>query len=218
MCNYFCVVLFLHKTNCTIKMKKRYRNPHFIRKRFLVTQEEMASYLGVSVSLYAMAERGQRSLPSAASLKLTELEAHCIHTETAKKSGKTGKRLQKDIINQADKTARQLLKDAEFSKLKASRIEHSLEKMIKEQEDRLLWLDIIEHKLALASKKKEPVNDIKWFEYLQFTVSNKLLETDLALARLQLKIDLLKMHAVVHERHHQKISKRVSNDLAAGEK
>lgn len=142
-----------------------------------------------------MAERKERELPPAASLKLTELEAPCIHTEMAKKQGMSRNRLQKHLDSQVDKAAQQSLKEAEFSRLKAQVLEQSLEEMIKEHADRFLWLDIIDHKLKAGAKKNESSNMLKWFEYLQFKASKKLLDTDKALAQLQLKIDLLKMHA-----------------------
>lgn len=62
----------------------RKHNP--TRNNLQLSQQELAAYLGVSRSVISMYERGERELPTAALIKLSELEIASTKLTAAKKS------------------------------------------------------------------------------------------------------------------------------------
>ena len=190
--------------------KKIFRNPNFIRKRFLVTQEELAGYLGVKLSMYAMAEKNERELPATVSKKLTDLEILCLQVEQEAKAGKTREVLQTKLDEQATAMAEKLLIEAEYHNCKAKILQDSFIKMIHEQTEQKLWLDIIDHKLESLNKVGDRGKDLSWFSNLHSIVSNRIIENAAAQVKLQIKIDLVKATAESHERHHLKLNSSIS--------
>lgn len=102
------------------------KKDHTPSKQLGMPQKDLAMLLGVSRSLYSMFESGQRNLPTAASLLLTEMLAHFHAPQTQAK--------------------------VQQRKAEITGLQHQLENLIRENE---YQRTLIERKWAAAQKKHE---------------------------------------------------------------
>ena len=170
----------------------------------------MADYLEVKYSQMAMYESGERSLPSAAMVKLGQLE---IDFEECKKNGKTGhtvQKIQETINQQEEKMAESILRKTSLHRYKVKRSEDRLEALIKKQQDLISWLHLIDQRLSAEPGSAEhPDKFTAWWEIQLLDATQLLPKMSKELAKLRFDVDLLRAVADVHEAHHERLKKTV---------
>jgi len=181
-------------------MKSRIKKPENLRRRFSLSQQEMAHYLGVSQSLIAKSEAGWRSLPLEAFKKLAALEIDLEKNRSAKKTGISLKQLQKKLTEQDNKAAEKMQDRSEDARYKVKMFERKLEALSKKQQDQLAWLNLIDQRLATLPENKSTKVERLWFENQQMDVTKRLLRMNKEIGKLGYDIEMLRAVVEVGER------------------
>ncbi|HMU09128.1 MAG TPA: hypothetical protein PKC54_03925 [Ferruginibacter sp.] len=189
-------------------MKKR-RAP----KEIPVTQRDLAAYLGISASMFHMAESGRytsHNLSSASSLKMAEL---ILAHQQAQKSGSPGASLRKrqEAFNRdAGKVIKTLELVADHSFSRAKVLTRSLAEMTEREQADSQWLNTVDRLLATLAGNKETKGDRAWLELQQLLVIKRLQKNGrLEQAKLQMQIQLEKAKAAINRAMIKKLKKEM---------
>jgi transcriptional regulator with XRE-family HTH domain len=172
--------------------------------RNVVTQNQLAIFLDVSPSLMAMFEKGLRSLPYSATMKLAGLEADFNKNKSIKKRGSFAHPLQSTLDKSDDKRTATYLKHLKRQHMTATLLQYQLDQFIQSYEYDKIWLDIIDHRLdalrlATLPKTEEFTRDTEWLELQQGSITERIKKNHNVIAGLQLKVDLLRAEVGVYE-------------------
>lgn len=122
-----------------------------IREQLGLSQETMAYYLGVTKSLLAMYERGKREIPTAAMVKLTEMELFLNQKqETSKQENELLKKHEMKVLNLVDKQIIEL-------ELKQIREQRKLDAIQKKYQQSLKLNSFVTHLQSNKSKLAEMI-------------------------------------------------------------
>ncbi|MCW3090885.1 MAG: family transcriptional regulator [Ferruginibacter sp.] len=123
-----------------------------IREKLGFTQEEMAQYLSITRSLLALYENGRRDLPTAAFVKLAEIESFLTRSPPPKESSRPHIKLQQ-------KKAQKLLDDLAKQKVfKKELLNRKLVATQKVYDQHMLLLNLLDH--LKSSNKRSATNRI----------------------------------------------------------
>lgn len=179
-------------------MKKASRKPK-VKRDIPVSQRELANYLGISPSMFHMAESSHylsHNLSSRNSLKLLGLTLAQLEVQKTRQAGPSCQLVQDSV----DKNIAKAIGDLEYEALrlerKAREDQQKLDDMIsREREDRD-WLNTVDHLLANIPDTKDKDKDRGWLESQQETVSARLKKNSrLAQVKLQLQMEVDKARA-----------------------
>lgn len=156
-----------------------------IREELGISQQQFANYLGVSRALLSLAEMQERSLPTAALIKVGEIE---LALQSKKPSPK-----QKQFTNKQttviQKMLQQRLKDCVYELSVAKK---KLDKMKLQYLHAANALSVAANLLNTVSNDKKRKMDKLWLEILEDETLKKIQSFgEVAQLRLQLKIELL---------------------------
>jgi phosphatidate phosphatase PAH1 len=158
----------------------------------------MANYLGVSPSLFAMWERGNRSLPAAAWQKYTDLETLLDQHRGQKKTGKVDQQLQEPFEIMHQKTAKKALTKISMHRPRAGRLRKQLANREQQHADQLAWISFLEEQLASKRNKGERL----WLQVQHDAVTKQVLKSKADMAKMRLDIDVLIAVASLYEKHY----------------
>jgi len=188
-------------------MKSRSKKRLNFRNRFSLSQQDLAAYLGVSLSLVAMSESGKRSLPGEAHEKLVALQKDLEKIQAPKKPGPSLKRLQSKLREQDNKAAEKMQERTEDARYKTKMYQRKLEELSKKQQDQLAWLNLIDQRLAALPENKSSKVERLWFENQQIDVTKRLLRMNKEIGKLGYDIEMLRAVVEVGERFLQRLDK-----------
>jgi transcriptional regulator with XRE-family HTH domain len=167
-----------------------------IRSQYGFTQEQLAVYLDISVSLLRMAEAGKRILPTQALLKLNGLYAHLQQAPAHAKHKAIAPHIQKHAAQhtkQMQAQHKELLYQTALHKKK-------MDAMQKQHAQALQALALV-HTLQQKSSKQAANNkDNAWLQHIETLAGIALKNTHPMLqACAQIKMDMLQQEAAAIE-------------------
>jgi hypothetical protein len=184
---------------------------------FPVSQQELANYLGVSVTLLSMTKTGRhgtRELPTKASLKMTKLlEAHVLSEKANPHSPSLTKRKEESraLYNQL---AKWLLDEASLLESKAKRGKVQLDKMLKTVAEDEHWIRTVDLLLAELTDDKDSAKDLNWLEHQKLITLERLDKNGLrAQVKLETQIELNKEKARLYKAAHRKLMSRMRKEV-----
>jgi transcriptional regulator with XRE-family HTH domain len=180
-------------------MKSSKKKRGLLRRRIGISQSDMASYVGVSSSLFAMWERGRRNLPLTAFLKYTALEALL---QQQKKTGKLTQQLQDRFETTHQKVAQKALHKISMHRPRAERLRKQLANREQQHAGHLAWISVLDEQLASPAAKKHSKGERLWLQLQQDAIAKKLIKNKTDMAKMQLDIDVLIAVAGVYEKHY----------------
>ena len=180
------------------------RSSGTFREKIAVSQQYMAQYLGISRPLLSLYEKGLRSLPTEALLKLSALELafHQLQQVKNKKPAPVHPNQQKH----ADKTKKMMEQHSATCRYKQKLAQRELDKMVKEHTKLNGLLALLDKLTTAGSKTKTRKFDQLWIEMRKNEAHEKmLLFGNASQAKLQAKIETLDAEAAIYERYHKKL-------------
>jgi transcriptional regulator with XRE-family HTH domain len=183
-------------------MKSSKKQQALLRLRIGISQSDMAGYLGISPSLYAMWEQGHRSLPAAALLKYTALETLLQQHRLQKKTGKLQQQLQDRFEKKHQKNAQKALHKISMHRPRAERLRRQLADKEQQHADQLAWLSVLEIQLASSDVKKHSKGERLWLEVQRDAIAKQVLKSRVGMAKMRLDIDVLIAVAGLYEKHY----------------
>ena len=173
-----------------------------------LSQARMAAWLGVSKSLVQLAEKGERSLPTAATVKLS---AMLLVMEQVKKAGKEKKRDEIAFTNPA-KLALLHKKKEKFHQQSALALQVKLQKLKAlrpKLEARLALIDVLKN--LEVKWYKATARDNKWIEHAEWNSKERLPATGLEQQELlQDKIEVHMAYAELHKKRWERFENLTS--------
>ncbi len=190
-------------------MKKRWlpKNPETSWRRLSISQQDLAKWLGISVSLLSMHDKGLRPLPSKASLKLAGLLKEYVKAANATTMSGSLLALQHAFEAHHNDAAEKMMIKADGNRYRKGQLENSLKEITEKQEQDKIWLHVIEDKLAELPGDVATEGESQWLKNQHDKISQRLLKANKELARLPLEIELLAAATEVHESHHRRLKK-----------
>jgi hypothetical protein len=188
----------------------------YMKKRFApilpVSQRDLATYLSVSGTLMSMSNTGRhgsRKLGNEASLKLAELVKAHIVSQKATTENPSLKKLEDRAAEECKPLGKKWSSQAAFSRAYAQVLGEQLEEMrIKCQQD-LLWLKTVDQLLEKMPNSGRDARDRPWFNHQQLITMERLQKTGpIAQAKLELKMELEKMKAVIYKKMEKRWMKK----------
>ncbi len=177
-----------------------------IRSKYLLTQQQLADWLGVSRPLITLAEKGARSLPTAAFIKLAEMEKS-YHAALQQKKQLTDAKLEAGIRQQKVLKAKRVKNRAEICRLNAGMMKYKLNKLVKEHESAKTCMKAISILLAGQSTGKKESGQKIWLGIRELEMRKRLMRSGEHMqAMLQHKIDLFLSEAHIHERLERRLN------------
>ncbi|MBC7936290.1 MAG: hypothetical protein H7Y86_13145 [Rhizobacter sp.] len=159
-----------------------------------VSQRSQAAYLGVSHSLLSMTSSGRsgRTLGTVASAKLLALiQAHLQPVKPG--NGPAFKKLQKDLDINGNKLAKKMLREADYSNMKALRLQNRLDSMKEKYREDTSWLQTIELMMSDLPTGRVSSGDRTWLAYQQAITTERLKRNSItAQAEMLLAIEMEK--------------------------
>jgi transcriptional regulator with XRE-family HTH domain len=167
-----------------------------VRSQYGFTQEQLAVYLDISVSLLRMAEAGKRILPTQALLKLNGLYAHLQQAPAHAKHKAIAPHIQKHATQhtkQIQAQHKELLYQTALHKKK-------MEAMQTKHTQALQALALVHTLQQKSCNQGANKKDNAWLQHIETTASIALKNTHPILqARAQIKMDMLLQEAAAVE-------------------
>jgi len=179
-----------------------------LRRRIGISQSDMAGYLGISPSLFAMWEQGHRSLPAAAFLKYTALETSLQQHREQKKTGKLKQQLQGRFETMHQKAAQKALNKTSMHRPRAERMRRQLADREQQYANQLAWISVLDEQLASFAAKKQLKGERLWLEVQRDAVTKQLLKSKADMVKMRLDIDVLIAVAGLYEKHYGQFMKK----------
>ncbi len=132
-----------------------------------VSQQDLAIYLGVSVTLLSMTKTGRhgtRQLKPAASLKMTKLLNAHLSPGKANLHSPSLTKMKEESRDQYSQLAKSMLDEAADLDSQAKRLKGQLDKMMKTVAEAEHWMSTVDQLLASLPGGKESVKDRQWLE------------------------------------------------------
>ena len=182
------------------------RRPETFREKLSITQQYFAEYLGVSRTLLSLYEKGIRNLPSAAALKLGNMELAYYQLQQAKTKKQPGMPKHPPLQKHNDKTKKVMKSHAETCSYKKQLAQRQLDHMANEHAKATVLLDVLNKLATTTSKTKETGIDPLWIGVQKNEALKKMIRHgDASQAKLQARILSLQAEADVYERLHKKM-------------
>jgi transcriptional regulator with XRE-family HTH domain len=180
-------------------MKRVLKETTLFRKRFCISQEDLAAYLGISYSALAMYERDERPLATKALIKFAELYTAY---ETAEKSAGLVRplpALQEKLDKQHDEAIKKMQYNIIDHGLRISRLQYQLKKITGKHEGAADRLQLFNEVLAALPKTEASKLNRQALEVMQMTACQGLLKAHEKKLKMQLSIALLEAEVGVYE-------------------
>jgi len=178
-------------------------------KHLPVTRRELAVYLGISPSLLSMSESGSlRSMPSALSVKLTELAASHERSKRGRKPKRSMARVSPLVNKEAKNLAEKMKLDAEHYSMKALVLKRKLENMIRSYKEDEQWLKTVEERLAVFTAAGALKADHRWFKNQEMVVKERMERSGIIeQVKLEMQVELAKSKAGINRSLLKKLKK-----------
>jgi len=172
-----------------------------LRRRIGISQLDMANYLGVSPSLFAMWEQGHRSLPPASLQKYTALET-LLQQHGQKKTGKLKQQLQDRFETMHQRTTKKALNKISMHRPRAENLRRQLADREQQHADQLAWISVLDEQLAPLAAKKHSKGERLWLEVQRDAITKQVLKSKADMVKMRLDIDVLIAVAGLYEKHY----------------
>jgi transcriptional regulator with XRE-family HTH domain len=184
---------------------RKIKNNELLRVNLGITQEEFADYLGVTRTLLSMNEKGFRSLPTPALLKMANLEIIYHNFLKVVKSKKTSATARHPQLQKHHEKLKKSMRDhAAFCHDKKNVLQYKLEKMQKEHAYAETWSLLLDDLLAKHQKEKSIDFDPQWLEAQKKSTLKKMMRCGTASqAKLQATIQILGVEAQLYNKLHE---------------
>ncbi|MEO8768822.1 MAG: helix-turn-helix transcriptional regulator [Ferruginibacter sp.] len=184
----------------------RIKNNDLLRIRLSISQEAFAGYLGVNRSQLNMYERGLRSLPTPAVLKLANLEIIYHNFQQAKKGKAKSISLHPKAQEHHDNIKSQMKDHAAFCHAKKTVLQRKLNNMIEEHAKAEIWWQLLDEMLLDMPNEKQKSEDHLWLIMQKEQALKKITRHGIASqAKLQAVIHVLGAEADVYKNLHEKL-------------
>ena len=158
------------------------------RERLGLSQEQLAEYLGISRSVLANYERTRRSLPTAALIRLSQLEIMFANMQQSKSNAH--KEFHQPAVIQRQNAARQaFIKEAKYIDFKIAKIKRELTLLQTMYAQTQEWLFVIQGLSIADLPEKTRARHLKWTAIAQDAATKKLERCDPA-AQMMLEIKI----------------------------
>lgn len=163
-----------------------------LRDQLHLSQEDFALYLGVSRSLLSLYEKGLRSLPTPALLKLGSLETLYNHSMQKKFIVPENKVASRELQKHDEKMRKLFQLNKKKCQYKIFQLEHQLNDMIDKHARAKAWSELLTVLLEVAAVEKSN-KDRRLLEVQQDSVIKKLVRLgNASQAKLRVQIEILK--------------------------
>jgi len=182
-----------------MKKIKQKNSAQDLRKQCFISQDELAKYLGISTSLLAMYETGNRGLPTAAILKLAELQVFLGQNKSSRRTGRSWTAMQPAISKQQDKARKKMEHHVSIHRSGIEMLNYNIKKTGEEQEKATAWLNMLDDMLGSLPKTAATKKDRDWLEEQRQKMIKRILMAGEKQGRMGLKAKLLKAAVEVYE-------------------
>ena len=146
-----------------------------------------------------MFETGKRGLPTAAILKLADLQVFPGQNRGSRRTGRSWTAMQAGINKQQDKARKRMEHNIFMHHSGIEMLNYAIKKVGEEQEKAAAWLNILDDMLGSLPKTAATKKDRDWLEEQQQKVIKRILKADEKRGKMELKAELLKAAVKVYE-------------------
>ncbi len=180
---------------------KRTKTNTLLREQLLMTQEDFAVYLGISRSLLSLYEKGLRSLPTFALIKLSNLELLYQQMMQKKLTVKTIRTAHRDVQKHDDNVRKAFQLNHKLCGYKMFQLQRQLEDMIDKHNKAKVWEDIMEVMLNDLQQDGQKSKERILMEKQQQHIIKKLVRFgNASQAKLRAQIEVLKAEEQVNKK------------------
>ncbi len=184
---------------------------------FPISQQDLAAYLGVSVTLLSMTKTGRhgnRQFSPSVSLKMTKLQEAYLLSEKTKPDSPSLAKMKDASPDQYSRLAKIMLAEAKYIDLQAKLLKCRLDKMVRTVEEGERWIRTVEQLLASLPDVKESGKDRKWLENQKAVTLTRLQKNGwLARLKLETQIETKKAKARLYKAAQEKLMSRLQKEV-----
>lgn len=181
-------------------MKRAIKETTLFRKRFCISQEDLAAYLGISYSALAMYERDERPLSTKALIKFAELEAAYEAAEKLTGQDKPLPALQEKMDKQVEDSIKKMEWLIRGHGLRISMLRHKLENLTGRHEGAIDRLHLFDKVLSSLPETSALQLNHKAIDLIHAKACAGLLKANAKKLKMRLSIALLEAEVGVYER------------------
>lgn len=181
-------------------MKRAIKETTLFRKRFCISQEDLAAYLGISYSALAMYERDERPLATKALIKFAELYAAYEAAEKLAGHNKPLPALQEKLDKQRDDAIKKMQWLINKRGLTIRMFQPKLTNLTGKHEGAADRLRLFDEVLSALPKTQASQLNRQALDVIHLTACKGLLKAHEKMQKMQLSIALLEAEVGVYER------------------
>lgn len=171
-----------------------------LRKKTGMSQQDLADYLGISRSLVAMVERGERDLPKEAFHKLQEMNKFIGSIESGKPS--TSPNFYNEATKELKKYQQQKIEEYLY---KAEGLRRRLATMLDVYKQADTKLNLVQKLTKNHTRERKEKSREKWTEFHEWKSNEKISKSVSAIRMLSCELEAMEGYAAVHEKILKKI-------------